>query len=159
MKKYAKIIGLAGLLLALCLLLAGCQQQDESYNTISGAETTASRYATLPPENMPTVTPDMSWTPEENNGEQTGLTDDQTPANGNPWDYTVTDPMASTQPMYPGESTSPFGTQPIETITIPPVTPSPTPGARVLLPSARLSFPAGTFTDFQVNLLQQAFHG
>ena len=140
MKKYAKIIGLAGLLLAVCLLLAGCQQQDESYNTVSGAETTASRYATLPPENMPTVTPDMSWTPEENNGGQNGLTNDQPPVNGNPWDNTVTDPMASDQPMYPGESSSPFGTHPIETITIPPVTPSPTPGASPTPKSLQVGF-------------------
>ena len=140
MKRNAKFIGLAGLLLVLCLLLAGCQQaQEENSSVIAGAEQTASRYATLPPADVVTVTPDLSWNEpdEELTGDQPGQTADQ---NGDFWENMGTNPMASATPQYPGDSSYPFGTEPVETMTMAPVTPSPTPGPTATPKSLQVGF-------------------
>ena len=131
MKKYAKLIGLAGLMLALCLLLTGCQQPpDETVNTMNmtGAEATASRFATLPPAESVTVTPDIDWSSigiiETNDTPQ-----DSNPSNGNVWDNTGTDPMLPSGTQFPGETPNPAAIAVVTDLpsAVPP-TASPTPG-------------------------------
>ena len=143
MKKYAKLIGLAGLMLALCLLLTGCQQPpDETVNTMNmtGAEATASRFATLPPAESVTVTPDIDWS-------SIGIIDtndtpqDSNPSGGNVWDNTGTDPML------PSGTQSPFETPNPESIVVVtdlpsdvPPTASPTPGPSATPKSLQIGF-------------------
>ena len=143
MKKYAKLIGLAGLLLVLCLLLAGCQQQpDETVNTMTGAEVTASRFATLPPAETVTVTPDINWNVEDNTGDtQPDLPQGLTPVNGNNvWDNTGTDPMVPSTELPPSETVSPAGFEPIAVFTSAPPTPTPTPGPSPTPKSLQIGF-------------------
>ena len=127
MKHYTKIIILAGIL-ALCLILAGCQQSGGTGNQTGNAGA-PEHFATYPPSQQEPLYPDSV-----DNGMQNEDGEESFPTSGlpfntaNPWDNAGTDALQPTETPYPQDTYNPYAGATIESVTVPPVTPTPTEG-------------------------------
>ncbi len=132
MKRITKIMILAGLM-ALCLILAGCQQQpQDTTNTQAGNAVTAALFATLPPSEAPQVTPDVKiWGNEEDMQDDLPDVPGEQPTSAGiiGWDNAQSTDQAGVAPVVtPGYSPVPGQSGEDSGYVFDPSAPTPTPG-------------------------------